>query len=120
MTIDELAANWSGDLIFAVRRDRLVSAAKSFGIGWFVPVVKRFSRVLAEVLLVSVFIQLIALVAPLFTQVTIDKVLVHRGLTTLEVLVIGLVVLRGRPPHPQINHQRSVLQVLHRFSRRAC
>ena len=92
-TIDELAANWSGDLIFAVRRDRLVSAAKSFGIGWFVPVVKRFSRVLAEVLLVSVFIQLIALVAPLFTQVTIDKVLVHRGLTTLEVLVIGLVVI---------------------------
>lgn len=92
-TIEELAANWSGDLIFAVRRDRHASTAKSFGIGWFLPVIKRFSRVLAEVLLVSVFIQLIGLIAPLFTQVTIDKVLVHRGLTTLEVLVIGLVVI---------------------------
>jgi len=44
--------------------------------------------VLAEVLVLSVFIQLVALVSPLFFQVVIDKVLVHRGLTTLEVLVI--------------------------------
>ena len=43
-------------------------------------------------LLASFFLQLFALVSPLFFQVVIDKVLVHRSLTTLDVLVIGLVV----------------------------
>jgi subfamily B ATP-binding cassette protein HlyB/CyaB len=38
-------------------------------------------------------LQLFALVSPLFFQVVMDKVLVHRGLTTLDVLVIGLVVV---------------------------
>jgi hypothetical protein len=37
--------------------------------------------------------QLFALVSPLFSQVVIDKVLVHRGLTTLNVLVFGLVTV---------------------------
>ena len=44
-------------------------------------------------LTISLFLQLFALVSPLFFQVVMDKVLVHRGLTTLDVLVIGLVVI---------------------------
>jgi subfamily B ATP-binding cassette protein HlyB/CyaB len=39
------------------------------------------------------FLQLFALVSPLFFQVVMDKVLVHRGVTTLDVLMIGLVVI---------------------------
>src|SRR5205814_9683937 len=39
----------------------------------------------------SFFLNLLALVSPLFFQVIIDKVLVHRTLSTLDVLVIGLV-----------------------------
>jgi ATP-binding cassette, subfamily B, bacterial HlyB/CyaB len=38
-------------------------------------------------------LQVFALVSPLFFQVVMDKVLVHRGLNTLDVLVIGLVVV---------------------------
>jgi subfamily B ATP-binding cassette protein HlyB/CyaB len=45
------------------------------------------------VLAASFFIQLFALVTPLFFQVVIDKVLVHRGLTTLDVLAIGLLAV---------------------------
>jgi subfamily B ATP-binding cassette protein HlyB/CyaB len=45
------------------------------------------------VLAVSAVLQLFALVSPLFFQVVMDKVLVHRGLTTLDVLVVGLVVV---------------------------
>ena len=67
--------------------------AVRFGLKWFLPVVKRFSNVLAEVLVISVFIQLVALVSPLFFQVVIDKVLAHRALTTPEVLMIGLVII---------------------------
>jgi subfamily B ATP-binding cassette protein HlyB/CyaB len=48
---------------------------------------------LGEVLVASFFLQLFALVSPLFFQVVIDKVLVHRSLSTLDVLVIGLVTI---------------------------
>jgi subfamily B ATP-binding cassette protein HlyB/CyaB len=92
-TLDELEHAWTGEVLLAVRRDRLAGEPVRFGIKWFLPVVKRFSNVLAEVLVISVFIQLVALVSPLFFQVVIDKVLVHRALTTLEVLVIGLVII---------------------------
>ena len=89
---ERLAEAWTGEVLLAAKRADGIAAAGAFGIAWFLPVVRRFGRILAEVLALSVFIQLIALVAPLFSQVVIDKVLVHRGLTTLQVLVIGLLV----------------------------
>ena len=53
----------------------------------------KYRRLLGEVLAASFFLQLFALISPLFFQVVIDKVLVHRGLTTLDVIVIGLVMV---------------------------
>jgi hypothetical protein len=45
------------------------------------------------VLVASFFLQLFALLTPLFTQVVIDKVLVHKGFTTLYVLAVGMIAL---------------------------
>jgi subfamily B ATP-binding cassette protein HlyB/CyaB len=45
------------------------------------------------VLAASLFVQLFALVTPLFFQIVIDKVLVHKGASTLVVVVIGLAVI---------------------------
>ena len=53
----------------------------------------KYRRILGEVLVASFFLQLFALVSPLFFQVVIDKVLVHRGMATLDVLVVGLVAI---------------------------
>ncbi|MDH3561003.1 MAG: type I secretion system permease/ATPase, partial [Gammaproteobacteria bacterium] len=53
----------------------------------------RYRSLLTEVLVASFFIQLLALVTPLFFQVVVDKVLVHRGLSTLDVLAVGLLVV---------------------------
>src|SRR5205823_3975788 len=61
-----------------------------FGLSWFVPVVARFKRIFAEVLLVSLFMQIAALATPLFFQVIIDKVLVHKGVSTLTVVMMAL------------------------------
>lgn len=90
---DKLSAEWSGEIILLTRRSNLASELKHFGLGWFLPVVARFKSLFTEVLVASFFLQLFGLATPLFSQVVIDKVLVHRGLTTLDVLVIGLVVL---------------------------
>ena len=87
---DELRARWSGELILFASR---VSAGREWGkfdFTWFIPSVVRHRRLLGQVLLVSLALQLFALVTPLFFQVVMDKVLVHRGFTTLDVIAIGL------------------------------
>ncbi len=86
-------ALWNGELILLRKRTGRTGDPKRFGFGWFLPAVLKYKKLLAEVLLASFFIQLFALVTPLFFQVVIDKVLVHRGLTTLDVLAVGLLVV---------------------------
>ena len=66
---------------------------RSFDFSWFIPSIVKYRRLFGEVLVVSLFLQLFALVSPLFFQVVMDKVLVHRGMTTLDVLVVGLTVV---------------------------
>ena len=53
----------------------------------------KYRRLLGEVLIASFFLQLFGLVTPLFFQVVTDKVLTHRGYTTLDVLVLGLITV---------------------------
>jgi subfamily B ATP-binding cassette protein HlyB/CyaB len=84
---------WTGELILITSRASLAGELAKFDFTWFIPALVKYRKLLGEVLLISFFLQLIALVSPLFFQVVMDKVLVHRGLTTLDVLVIGLVVV---------------------------
>lgn len=93
MDRDELCAIWDGGLILMVRRAGLSDLERHFDITWFIGAIGKYRRLLGEVLAASFFLQLFALVSPLFFQVVIDKVLVHRSLSTLDVLVIGLVVV---------------------------
>ena len=86
-------AMWNCRLVLVTRRANLADLARSFDIGWFLQAMHKYRRLLAEVLVASFFLQLFALISPLFFQVVIDKVLVHRGLTTLDVLVIGLIAV---------------------------
>ena len=62
----------------------------SFSLRWFLPSIWRYRKPLLHVLLASFFVQIFALVTPLFFQVVVDKVLTHRGYSTLFVLVAGI------------------------------
>ena len=86
-------ALWNGRLMLATRRAGLTELARRFDITWFLQAMHKYRRLLAEVLVASFFLQLFALISPLFFQVVIDKVLVHRGLTTLDVLIVGLLAV---------------------------
>ena len=66
---------------------------KAFGFSWFLPSLWRYRRPIAHVLVASLFIQIFALVAPLFFQVVIDKVLAHKSYSTLFVLVGGIAII---------------------------
>ncbi|MEJ2693412.1 MAG: type I secretion system permease/ATPase [Candidatus Thiodiazotropha sp.] len=90
---DIFEQSWDGELILVTRRGGLLGGSGKFDFSWFIPAIVKYRRLFTEVLIASFFIQLFALITPLFFQVVIDKVLVHRGLTTLDVLAIGLLAV---------------------------
>lgn len=69
------------------------SGQGSFGLSWFLPSLWRYRRAIGHVMVASLFLQLFALITPLFFQVVIDKVLAHRSYDTLVVLVVGLLAI---------------------------
>ncbi len=83
---------WSGELILLARRG-ITQGPTRFGLRWFLPALVKYRVLFAEVLVASLFLQLFGLLTPLFFQVVIDKVLAQRGVTTLDVLALGFLLL---------------------------
>ena len=63
-----------------------------FGFRWFLPELIKHKRIWRDVLLASLSIQLVGLAVPVFTQVIIDKVVVHQTQSTLVVIAVALVM----------------------------
>ncbi|CNJ89487.1 RTX family toxin transporter [Yersinia mollaretii] len=85
ITYQELVELWSGVVIHC--------SHSRFNIRWFIPVLLQHRKSLIQVLVLSMLLQFLALISPLFFQVIMDKVLVHNALTTLDVLIITLLVV---------------------------
>ena len=66
------------------------AGAERFGFRWFAAELLKHKRIWRDVLLASLCIQLIGLTTPLFTQVIIDKVVVHQTDSTLIAIAVGL------------------------------
>ncbi|MBK1986057.1 peptidase domain-containing ABC transporter [Sphaerospermopsis aphanizomenoides BCCUSP55] len=64
-----------------------------FGLGWFLPYLSRYRRVLIEVFIASFFVQLAALANPLVIQLIIDKVIVQNSISTLNILGVLLLAV---------------------------
>ncbi len=93
MTRAEFEAACDGRMVLMTRRASLTDLSRRFDVTWFFGAIYKYRHQLAEVVVASFFLQLFALISPLFFQVVIDKVLVHRSLSTLDVLIIGLVTI---------------------------
>ncbi|WP_154103831.1 type I secretion system permease/ATPase [Eikenella corrodens] len=89
----EFAGRYGGRLILVTSRASVLGQLAKFDFTWFIPAVIKYRRIFLEVLAVSVVLQLFALVTPLFFQVVMDKVLVHRGFSTLDVIAVALLVV---------------------------
>ncbi len=76
-----------------VLKHKLLDSEVAFGFKWFFSEIIKYKHIVAQVLLGSFVIQLFGLVTPLFTQVILDKVLVHRTLSTLNVLGFAFIVV---------------------------
>ena len=93
LELKEFAENWTGRFILLTSRANIIGDGRKFDISWFIPAVIKYRKLFRDVLVASFFLQVFALTSPLFFQVIIDKVLVHRGLTSLDVLVFALIVV---------------------------
>lgn len=93
LTQEEFTSRYHGRLLVLTSRASIASALSRFDFTWFIPAVVKYRRLLLEVLGVSFVLQLFALITPLFFQVVMDKVLVHRAFTTLDVIAVGLLVV---------------------------
>ena len=60
-----------------------------FGFIWFYNQIMNYKKIVGEILLASFVVQLFGLVTPLFTQVILDKVLVHQSISTLNVIAVA-------------------------------
>lgn len=93
LAVNEAQAVWNREVFLIAAKIKLTELPSHFGLGWFLPAFWKFKRFFYEVLAASCLLQIFMLITPLFTQVIIDKVLVHKGLSTLDVLMIGLVFI---------------------------
>jgi len=74
---------------FIILSHKMITTQIKFGFRWFYNEILNYKSVIGEVLLGSFVVQLFGLITPLFTQVILDKVIVHRSMTTLDVLAIA-------------------------------
>lgn len=78
---------------FIVLKHRDISANAKFGFKWFFNEIKKYKRIVYEILIGSFIVQLFGLATPLFTQVILDKVIVHHSITTLKVIAVAFVAV---------------------------
>ncbi|MEZ9127005.1 type I secretion system permease/ATPase [Vibrio splendidus] len=92
ITLRELEAIWCGVALLLAEQEVEISN-KSFGFGWFFPSIKKHFHQFKWILLVSLMMQLIALVSPMIFSNVIDRVLVSRNVSSLQVLGFALMTL---------------------------
>lgn len=91
MDRSEFKKIWNGRAIVIAKKG-LIDREATFSFKWFIPTILKFKKEFIEVLLATFTIQIIGLMAPMLTQVVVDKVLLHKAISTLYVLTIGLAV----------------------------
>src|SRR6185437_497744 len=87
-----LEANWGGEVILVKRKYALSDESQPFGLRWFIPEFLRQRRAFGDVVVAALTLQVLALATPIFFQLMIDRVVVHRVEATMIVLTIGVVL----------------------------
>jgi ATP-binding cassette, subfamily B, bacterial HlyB/CyaB len=87
-----LEANWDGSVILVKRKYALTDEAQPFGLRWFIPEFLRQKRAFSDVVVAALTLHVLALATPIFFQLMIDRVVVHRVEATMVVLTIGVVL----------------------------
>lgn len=91
LTLEEFRNLYAG-MILIIAKKGFIDEEAAFGFKWFLSSVLKFKRDFVTVFLAIFVLQIIGILTPLMTQVVVDKVLVHRTVSTLWILTIALFI----------------------------
>ncbi|GLT24654.1 ABC export transporter fused inner membrane and ATPases [Zoogloea oryzae] len=83
---------WNGEVVLLKRSYPVLDEKQPFGLRWFIPELFRQRDFLRDVAVAAIVLHVLALAMPVFTQLVIDKVIVHEGRSTLYVLTGGVIL----------------------------
>jgi HlyB family type I secretion system ABC transporter len=93
LTRKEFIAGWTGYALLLQPTSLLKNAQnQDVGLWKFFELVKPHYKVLIEIFIASVVMQLFGLVTPVFTQLLLDRVLVQRSVATLNAVGLGMII----------------------------
>ena len=97
LTTEDFNLRYAGELMVFAQQPKPLADADAvaarqgvFGFSWFIPELLKHKTIWRDVMAASFAIQLVALATPIFTQIILDKVLIHQTHTTLVVVGIAL------------------------------
>lgn len=91
VSLTDFLGRWTGELLLFTSKASFAGDIARFDFTWFIPAIVKYRKLLGEILLISLVLQIIGLATPLFFQVVMDKVLVNHAMKTLDVIAVGLI-----------------------------
>ncbi|HTL90162.1 MAG TPA: cysteine peptidase family C39 domain-containing protein, partial [Leptolyngbya sp.] len=93
LRVDEFQASWTGYALLlhpTTLFQKIPGSKPSLGrfLGAFLP----YRSMLWSIVFASILLQVFGLVTPLFTQIILDQVVVHKSLPTLQIFTLGLLL----------------------------
>ena len=91
---EEFEKGWTGYLLLLTPTPKLEGVEESkTTYGRFLPMLRPYRTLLFEIFLASLVLQLFGLASPIFTQVIVDSVLVHKSTSMLNILLVGMLLI---------------------------
>lgn len=81
---------WDGTVVFLKRDNSPRQNEREFNLMWFVPEIVRQKRLFRDIAIASLLLSALAMASPIFTQLVVDRVLVHHSMGTLYMLAGGM------------------------------
>ncbi|MFW5763245.1 MAG: ABC transporter transmembrane domain-containing protein [Coleofasciculus sp.] len=84
---------WTGYALLIEPTERLKEVeSQKISFGKFISALSPYRMLIGQIILASLLIQLFGLITPLFTQIILDRVVIHKSFITLHVFAIGLLL----------------------------
>jgi len=91
ISTDDLNNIWRSEAILLY--PKLKSTTLYLNFKWLFNEFFKYKSIFSQIILASIFIQIFALVTPLFIQIVVDKVLPHFAISTLNVIAISFLII---------------------------
>lgn len=84
---------WDGPAFLIKKLYKVSDKFKPFGLDWFIPEMLRHKAMFRDVALATMTVNILAIAFPIYIQLSFDKGVGHRAVSTLTVLSVSILIL---------------------------